>query len=53
MGNGQVERLNRTFRTMLTTLQEYEKRSWSKDVPKLAFSYNSTRNKTTSYSHFF
>ena len=53
MGNGQIERLNRTFRNMLTTLQENEKQSWNKHLSKLAFAYNSTLNKSTGYSPFY
>ena len=53
MGNGQVERLNRTFRNMLTTLSENEKRSWNKDLFELAFAYNSTVNKSACFTPFY
>ena len=53
MGNGQVERMNRTFRNMLTTLSENDKRNWNKHLSKLAFAYNSTVNKSTSFSPFY
>ena len=53
MGNGQVERLNRTFRNMLTTLSENDMRCWNKHLPKLAFAYNSTVNKSTGFTPFY
>ena len=53
MGNGQVERMNRTFCNMLKALPEKEKGNWKKHLPKLAFAYNSTVNKSTGFSPFY
>ena len=53
MGDGQVERMNRTLVNMLKSLPEKEKSNWSYHLPKLAFAYNSTCNKSTGYSPFF
>lgn len=53
MGNGQVERMNRTFCNMLKSLPESEKKNWKMHLPKLSFAYNSTINKATSFSPFF
>ena len=53
MGNGLVERMNRTFCNMLKTLPEKEKKNWKVHLPKLSFAYNSTVNKSTGYSPFF
>ena len=54
MGDGQIEsRMSRTIINMLKTLNETEK-SRSKDIlSKLAFTYNSTINKSTGHSPFF
>ena len=48
-----VERLNRTAQNMLKAIPEKEKRRWKDHLPKLAFAYNSTVNKSTGYSPFF
>ena len=52
-GDGQVERPNRTLDGMLKSLGKNEKKNWSKFIPKLAFAYNSTINKSTGFSPFF
>ena len=49
-GNGQAERFNRTVCNMLRTLPKPIKQTWNKQLPKIAFAYNSTINKTTGYS---
>ena len=53
MGDGMVERLNRTVQNMLRAIPEQEKLRWKDHLPKLAFAYNSTINKSTGYSPFF
>ena len=53
MGDGQVERLNRTAQNMLRAIPENEKRKWKNHLSKLAFTYNSTVNKTTGFSPFY
>jgi transposase InsO family protein len=53
MGNGQVERLNRTLISMLKSIPEKEKKNWKVHLPKLMFAYNSTVNKTTGFSPYF
>ena len=53
MGDGQVERCNRTLINMLKALEENEKGDWKSHLPKLAFAYNSTVNKTTGYTPFY
>ena len=53
MGDGQVERCNRTIINMLKALPEREKKNWKYHLPKLSFAYNSTVNKTTGFSPFY
>ena len=52
-GDGQTERFNRTLCNMLKSLKESEKKDWKKHLPKLAFAYNSTVNKSTGFSPFY
>ena len=53
MGDGMVERLNKTVLNMLKAIPETEKKRWKDHLPKLGFAYNTTVNKTTGYSPFF
>ena len=53
MGNGEVERMNRTLINMLKALPENEKHKWKDHLNSLTFAYNSTIHKTTGYSPFF
>ena len=53
MGDGQVERMNRTVINMLKTLGEKEKGNWKGYVSKLAFAYNATVNKATGYAPYY
>ena len=53
MGDGQVERMNRTFINMLKTLPENYKSNWKAELPKLSFAYNSTICKSTGHAPFF
>ena len=53
MGNGKVERMNRTLRNMLAALPDNLKKRWKDQLAPLTFAYNSTVNKATGYSPFF
>ena len=53
MGNGQLERMNRTFINMLKSLSKDQKRDWKNHLPMLSFAYNSTINKATGFSPFY
>ena len=52
-GDGQTERLNRSALNMLKSLGERQKKNWKDSLPKMAFAYNSTVNKSTGYSPFY
>ena len=53
MGNGQVERFNRTLLSILHTLPEKFKTSWKDHVSKLSYAYNCTRHATTGFSLYY
>ena len=53
MGNGAVERLNRTLIAMLSAIPEDQKKNWKEHLPALMFAYNSTTHSSTGYSPFF
>ena len=49
MGNGQVERANRTKQGLLRTLNTNEKKKWPMHIDKLIHAYNNTSNCSTGY----
>lgn len=51
-GDPQPERFNRTLISMLGTLGQEKKRSWSQHVPYLVHAYNSTKCDSTGYSPY-
>ena len=51
MGNGQIERLNRSLISMLKCLPEDQKGKWKDHLPSLMFAYNSTVHKSTGFIH--
>ena len=53
MGNGCTKRFNRTFISMLRTLEEEQKWNWKRFVPQLVHAYNCTRHHTTGLSLYF
>ena len=52
MGDGQVERLNRTIINMLKNLAGKQKSRWYEHLNKLTFVYNCTRNDSTGFSPY-
>lgn len=53
MGNGQVERMNRTLLQMLKILNTTQKSNWKEHLNKLVYAYNCTRSKVTGYAPFY
>ena len=53
MGNGSVERFNRTLGGMIRALSPEEKADWPRRLQTLAFMYNCTAHETTGYSPFY
>ncbi len=52
-GDPQPERFNRTLLSMLATLGQEKKRSWSQHVASLVHAYNSTKSDATGYSPYY
>lgn len=53
MGNGSVERFNRTLGGMIRALPPEEKADWPRRLQTLTFMYNCTEHETTGYSPFY
>ncbi|KAI7804446.1 hypothetical protein IRJ41_010397 [Triplophysa rosa] len=53
MGNGQVERFNRTLGGMLRALPPRTKQKWPQLLQTLTFAYNCTSHETTGYTPFY
>ncbi|KAK9519953.1 hypothetical protein VZT92_022644 [Zoarces viviparus] len=52
MGNGAVERFNRTLGNMVRALPPKAKHRWPQQLKSLTFSYNSTVHETTGFAPF-
>uniref|UniRef100_A0A3B1JBI6 Gypsy retrotransposon integrase-like protein 1 n=1 Tax=Astyanax mexicanus TaxID=7994 RepID=A0A3B1JBI6_ASTMX len=53
MGNGHVERFNRTLGSMIRTLPPRAKQKWPQMLQTLTFVYNCTAHESTGYAPFF
>ncbi|KAL1246716.1 hypothetical protein QQF64_034355 [Cirrhinus molitorella] len=53
MGNGQVERFNRTLGNMIRALPPRTKQDWPQMLQTLTFAYNSTTHESTGFAPFF
>ena len=53
MGNGMVERFNKTLLNMMGTLPEQQKSDWKAYVPTLTHAYNAAVHESTGFSPFF
>ena len=53
MGNGMVERFNKTLLNMLGTLNYKQKSDWKSYVPTLCHAYNAATHDSTGYVPFF
>ena len=53
MGNGMVERYNKTLLNMLGTLSDDKKADWKSYVPTMTHAYNAAEHESTGYAPFF
>ena len=53
MGNGSVERFNRTLGNMIRALSPEAKMNWPRHLQTLTFMYNCTIHETTGYAPFY
>ncbi|XP_062376121.1 uncharacterized protein LOC134064271 [Sardina pilchardus] len=53
MGNGSVERFNRTLGNMIRALPSESKQDWPRRLQTLTFMYNCTSHETTGYAPFY
>ena len=53
MGNGMVERFNKTLLNMMGTLTEDKKGNWAAYVPTLTHAYNAAIHESTGFSPYF
>ena len=53
MGNGMVERFNKTLLNMMGTLPEEKKGNWAAHVPTLTHAYNAAIHESTGFSPYF
>lgn len=53
MGNGHVERFNRTLGSMIRSLPPRSKQKWPQMLQTLTFSYNCTAYESTGYAPFY
>ncbi|XP_016356845.1 uncharacterized protein LOC107699913 [Sinocyclocheilus anshuiensis] len=53
MGNGLVERFNRTLGSMIRALPPRSKEKWSQLLQTLTFAYNCTAHESTGYAPFY
>ena len=53
MGNGMVERFNRTLGSMIRTLPPKSKAKWPQMLQLLTFCYNCTEHETTGFAPFY
>ena len=53
MGNGMVERFNKTLINMLGTLQEHQKADWKAHVSTLTHAYNAAIHDSTGFSPYY
>ena len=53
MGNGMVERFNKTLLNMLGTLSDKQKKDWKSHVQTLTHAYNAAVHESTGFSPFF
>ena len=53
MGNGMVERFNRTLLNMLGTLQDKQKADWKSHLSTLTHAYNAATHDSTCFSPFY
>lgn len=53
MGNGHVERFNRTLGNMVRALPPRSKEKWSQLLQTLTFAYNCTAHESTGYAPFY